>query len=588
MNTISNNTLRAIAAGCLMLLVVVVSLTVLWGWHTQQYQLISFFLGGAAMKANSAVSFLLVALGFAGIVFKRVNLSITCGLMVMTIAAITVLEYVLNIDRGIDEILFFDPWDSDTPGRMGIGSAISFALAGAILSVHHFYPQTHIGRYDALLSAFLVTPLFVIFCYIFAPTEAIKTPLVGTMALHCCLNFLFYFVALALVTKSKGAAGLLNRNTINARNFRLLFFMVLIIPLCLGSVLNFGVQQHWIGTGIGIAIFCLFSTMIIASALAHHTILLDHWFRRLWHERRRSNQLKNQIHELLEISADSIILFDGDMRVLHANSGSERILGYSRAELQQMSIDQLLSDQSCKDSIVAKDKYTQTEGESSQMVVPERLLLRHKNGAQIPVTATLTRKVLAEQTLVIAVIKSISALDTKIRDLEKQATTDPLTQVSNRSEFENYCSSLASNQARGGREGDQNFCVLMLDIDNFKNVNDTYGHGIGDDVLRHFSQAVKFALREGDKLFRTGGEEFVIISNYLNIDNALAFAERIRLAVKEYPFHDGEHTLHITCSIGVSVINTSKEDIQTAIDAADQAMYQAKKEGKDRCVLSTK
>lgn len=231
----------------------------------------------------------------------------------------------------------------------------------------------------------------------------------------------------------------------------------------------------------------------------------------------------------------------------------------------------------------AIDSFIKSQGERAQMVLPERFLLLHKNGDEVPVAATLTKKALAEQTLVIAVVKSISALDLKIRDLEKQAATDALTQVSNRTDFEQYCKSL---EDRGARQTDQNLCVLVLDIDNFKEVNDSYGHSVGDEVLKHFTQATKDALREGDRLFRTGGEEFVIISSNLDSNSALTFAERIRSAVKAHPFCHGEHTLHVTCSIGVCVIDASKDSIQEALHRADQAMYQAKHEGKDRITLS--
>lgn len=570
------------AASYLVGAIIAVSVTVLWGWYSNQPHLTTLYVGTAAMKANAAVCFLLLATGLIGLAWERERLSIACGLSVMTIATITIAGHALGITGGIDELLVADPWTASDPGRMAVGTAVSFALAGALLAVHHTYPHRHIGRYDALLCAFLAIPLFVFFSYTFAPEEVLSTPVLGTMTLHSSLNFLFFFFALTLLTHSKGAVGLLNRNSVNARNFRVLFFLVLILPLCLGSVLNYGVQQRWIGTGIGIAIFCLFSTLIIASALAHHTILLDHWFRKLLHERRHSNQLINHIHQLLEVSADGIILFDGDMRLLHVNSGAERILGYSANELQQMTIDQLLPEDTRQDSCAAIEKYIHDDENLAHTSLPERLLLRNKDGNEVPVTATLTKKVAEEQILVMAIVKNIAALDHHIRDLEKQTNTDALTQVSNRKEFEQYCQNIATY---GARQADQRLGVLMLDIDNFKKVNDSYGHSVGDDVLKHFTHTIKGVLREGDKLFRIGGEEFVIISNDLDCDNALTFAERIRTAVKEGPFEDGIRTLSVTCSIGVSLIDPDKVDIHASVERADQAMYKAKREGKDRSVL---
>lgn len=583
MNDIPHNPARAHLALVLLAAMALVSLLVLWGWSTDLFYLTTFYLGTASMKANSAIGFLLLAAGVLGVWRRNTRISIGCGLAAMLLGSFTVLEHVFNWPSGFDELLFNDPWTPVDPGRMAVGSAVSFVLAGAMLAVHDTYPHQHINRYDVLLTAFLAIPLFVFFCYVFAPDEVLQTPTIGTMPLHSCLNFLFFFFAISLLTTSKGAAGLLNRNTRNARNFRWLFFLVLILPLCLGSVLNHGVQQQWIGVGIGIAIFCLFSTLIVASALAHHTILLDHWFRQLLHERRRSHLLKNQIHELLEISADGILLFDGNFNILHANSGAARILGYTPAELNDMVLSQLMPQRLRDPANTAMRDYLQRNGGNPSVNLPDPLPLLRRDGGEIPVAVTLTKKIHEDDTLVIALIKSLVKLDDKIRDLEKKATTDPLTQTFNRSEFEDFCRRINLHELR---KSDMTFCVLLLDIDNFKKINDQYGHAAGDSALMEFSQVVQKTLREGDRLFRTGGEEFIVVATNADDEGALAFAERIRLAVKNHTITIGDLHLNLTCSIGVCVTDAATPDLPHAVKSADQAMYQAKRQGKDCCVLA--
>lgn len=589
MNDIPHNPARSHLALVLLTAMVLIALTVLWGWYSESFYTTSFYLGVTSMKANSAVGFLLLAAGVLGIWRNNTRVSIGCGLATMVLGCFTILEYAFGWYTGFDELFFKDPWTAVNPGRMAAGTAVSFVLAGAMLAVHNTYPHQHINRYDILLTAFLAIPLFVFFCYVFAPEEVLKTPTLGTMPLHTCLNFLFFFFAISLLTTSKGAAGLLNRNTRNARNFRWLFFLVLILPLCLGSVLNHGVQQHWIGVGIGIAIFCLFSTLIVASALAHHTILLDHWFRQLLQERRRGTQLRNQIHELLEISADGILLFDGNLNILHANSGAERIVGYSPAELRTMLLEQLMpqnlrgpANDAMRDYLKRQDGPHRQNGGSS-VNLPDPLPLLHKDGREIPVAVTLSKKVHEDQTLVIALIKSVARLDDKIRSLEKKASTDPLTQTDNRSEFEDFCRRINLHELR---KSDLTFCVMLLDIDNFKSINDNHGHQTGDRALAEFSQVVQNTLREGDRLFRTGGEEFIVVTTNVNETDAFAFAERIRNAVKHHAIRDGELTLHLTCSIGVCVVDSNTIDLQQAVRRADHAMYQAKRQGKDCCVIA--
>jgi diguanylate cyclase (GGDEF)-like protein/PAS domain S-box-containing protein len=583
MNDIPHNPARAHMALVLLGAMALVSLLVLWGWVTESFFLTTFYLGTASMKANSAIGFLLLMAGVVGVWRHNTRLSIGCGLAAMLLGSFSVLAHVFQWPSGFDVLLFNDPWAPVDPGRMAVGSAVSFVLGGAMLAVHNVYPHQHINRYDMLLTAFLAIPLFVFFCYVFAPQEVLKTPTLGTMPLHSCLNFLFFFFAISLLTTSKGAAGLLNRNTRNARNFRWLFFLVLILPLCLGSVLNHGVQQHWISVGIGIAIFCLFSTLIVASTLAHHTILLDHWFRQLLKERRRSNLLKNQIHELLEISADGILLFDGNFNILHANSGAARILGYTPPELNEMVLAQLMPERLREPANAAMRDYLQRQNDNPSVNLPDPLPLLHRDGHEIPVAVTLSKKIHEDHTLVVALIKSVARLDDKIRNLQKKASTDPLTQTFNRSEFEDFCRRINLHELR---KSDLTFCVLLLDIDNFKKINDQHGHAAGDRALTEFSQVVQHTLREGDRLFRTGGEEFIVVATNADEEGALAFAERIRLAVKNHTIIIGDLHLSLTCSIGVCVTDAATPDLQHAVKSADQAMYQAKRKGKDCCVLA--
>lgn len=584
MNDIPHNPARAQLALALLATMVLVSLTVLWGWLTQSYYLTTFYLGTASMKFNSALGFLLLAGGVLGVWRSNSRVSIGCGLAAMVLGCFTTLEYLFNWGSWWDELLFRDPWNPVNPGRTSVGSAVSFVLAGAMLAVHDTYPHKHINRYDILLTGFLAIPLFVFFCYVFAPAEVVRTPTLGTMPLHSSLNFLLFFFAISLLTTSKGGAGLLNRDTRNARNFRWLFFLVLILPLCLGSVLNYGVQQQWIGVGIGIAIFCLFSTLIVASALAHHTILMDHWFRQLLQEKRRSHLLKNRIHELLEISADGILLFDGDLRILHANSGATRILGYTPDELNEMVLAQLMPERLREPATKAMQDYLQRHDDGPSVNLPDPLPLLHKDGREVAVAITLSKKIHdEEEALVIAIIKSVARLDDRIRNLEKKASTDPLTQTFNRTEFEDFCRRINLHELR---KSDLNFCVMLLDIDNFKTINDRYGHAVGDHALAEFSQVVQRSLRDGDKLFRTGGEEFIVVATNADEEGALAFGERIRQAVKNHTIIKGELRFSLTCSIGICVTDASIADLKQAVQKADNAMYQAKHNGKDCCVLA--
>ena len=122
---------------------------------------------------------------------------------------------------------------------------------------------------------------------------------------------------------------------------------------------------------------------------------------------------------------------------------------------------------------------------------------------------------------------------------------------------------------------------MMLDIDDFKLVNDKYGHVIGDKVLVFISNVLKKILRDGDKIFRYGGEEFIIILNRIDKDTCEKISQRILATVDTNKLLYKEESIHVTVSIGATVIQKD-ETAEDIIDRADQALYEAKKDGKNR------
>ena len=128
--------------------------------------------------------------------------------------------------------------------------------------------------------------------------------------------------------------------------------------------------------------------------------------------------------------------------------------------------------------------------------------------------------------------------------------------------------------------------LLMLDIDHFKRINDTFGHEAGDDVLRGVVQTLHEHLRESDQLGRYGGEEFLVLLPDSSRDKAMKLAERLRIAVEDscYTLASGEK-LKITTSIGISLSSASITTPEGLVNCADMALYQAKSLGRNRCVL---
>ncbi len=170
--------------------------------------------------------------------------------------------------------------------------------------------------------------------------------------------------------------------------------------------------------------------------------------------------------------------------------------------------------------------------------------------------------------------------------LRQLGMVDPLTGAYNRRYFDQRLYEEVTRALRSG----QPLCCMMLDVDHFKRINDVYGHGAGDAVLRELTAQIKEQLRTSDVMARYGGEEFAVLLAQTEIGGALAIAERIRQAVVAAPFAlEGGAELKVTLSLGVAALATGGEpgaSIAALVAAADAAMYRAKKGGRNRVCAS--
>ncbi|HNB52954.1 MAG TPA: GGDEF domain-containing protein, partial [Anaerolineales bacterium] len=164
---------------------------------------------------------------------------------------------------------------------------------------------------------------------------------------------------------------------------------------------------------------------------------------------------------------------------------------------------------------------------------------------------------------------------------QQQAVTDHLTGIFNRRQLFN----LGELEFKRARRFNRPLSAIMLDIDHFKKINDTYGHAKGDQVLKSLAQFLKIHLREFDILGRYGGEEFVIILPGADMLNARNVAYRLRKGVQDRPMING--SVSITISLGVAELSNDITDFQALIHQADMAMYDAKNAGRNRVAWIT-
>ncbi len=177
---------------------------------------------------------------------------------------------------------------------------------------------------------------------------------------------------------------------------------------------------------------------------------------------------------------------------------------------------------------------------------------------------------------------SQQALRTANEELARLSRTDKLSGLANRGhweeclhrEYERFCRTQSPSS------------LVMLDVDHFKRVNDTYGHQAGDEVIRTLSHLLKRHARSSDIPGRYGGEEFGVLLVNTNEDNALIFAERVRNAVEALTLRHGPRQIRFTISLGIAQVDNSCQSHEEWIQAADRALYASKNNGRNRTTLA--
>ncbi|MEA1891103.1 MAG: GGDEF domain-containing protein [Campylobacterota bacterium] len=170
----------------------------------------------------------------------------------------------------------------------------------------------------------------------------------------------------------------------------------------------------------------------------------------------------------------------------------------------------------------------------------------------------------------------ILQLTSQIDVLQERSTIDSLTNIFNRRALSTYLDEVCSK-----KNIPENMHILLLDIDDFKNINDSYGHIAGDKILIFIAHILKKTLRDGDKVFRFGGEEFLIVLNRLNQQTCKAIINRLLSLIRGNSLIYKGDTLNVTMSVGATML-TQNDTPDSVIERADKALYKAKTNGKDQ------
>jgi diguanylate cyclase (GGDEF)-like protein/PAS domain S-box-containing protein len=273
---------------------------------------------------------------------------------------------------------------------------------------------------------------------------------------------------------------------------------------------------------------------------------------------------------------DAIVTLDAHHQIVEWNAGAERLFGYSQEEARGQNLDHLVTNPDTFEEAVG---FTQIVM-SRRDLPPVETVRYRKDGSPVNVIAA-GSPILVEDELigVVAVYTDITGRKEAEQQLAHVATHDALTGLPNRMLFNDR---LTLELAHAHRSH-QKLALMLLDLDHFKDANDTLGHSVGDQLLRLVGERLTSVLRKSDTVARMGGDEFMLIlPEVAGVKDAANTAKKILEAVRE-PFVLDDYELNITTSIGIALYPYDGEDTDTLMRNADIAMYRAKRQGRDNC-----
>jgi len=279
---------------------------------------------------------------------------------------------------------------------------------------------------------------------------------------------------------------------------------------------------------------------------------------------------------------EAVVIIGASHEIIFYNDSAERIFGYKTADALGKDIITLMPPRAHSKNQMIED-FIDGDVKASGVVNKKiQILGVRKDGTEFITSTTIINTSFGDKVSFSLVIRDITENKRNEEELLKLASTDPLTGVFNRREFRIIAEKELIRTKRYGRP----MSILMMDIDHFKNLNDTYGHAAGDKALQQFTKICSTSLRTMDVIARWGGEEFVVLLPETDIKGASTIAERLRKAVECIEFSHNNNNIKFTVSVGAIEYKMGDDEIDIPLARVDAAMYKAKNSGRNRvCII---
>lgn len=286
---------------------------------------------------------------------------------------------------------------------------------------------------------------------------------------------------------------------------------------------------------------------------------------------------QNQLNAIIHHAMDGIVTVNENGEIEGFNPAAEEIFGYAQAEVLGKHVSLLLSPDLQAQYHAEIQRYLQSSRRGSVGIRGQEVVAVRKNGEQFPMELSASEMEIKEQRFFVAIVRDVTERKLVERKIKHMAQHDHLTGLPNRSLFLEQL----EHAIKLAKRRQQRTAVLFLDLDGFKQINDTLGHDAGDQLLQEVAARLKTVLRESDVAARMGGDEFTFVLNDIGShENAAAVAQKIIETLSE-KFNLKGHESQIGGSIGIAVHPDDAADHEALLRKADEAMYVAKKSGKN-------
>ncbi len=293
---------------------------------------------------------------------------------------------------------------------------------------------------------------------------------------------------------------------------------------------------------------------------------------------------KERAQITLQSIGDGVITTDAEGCIDYINPVAQGLTGWDVRSARGRQISEVMTIINEHTRASVENPVTRALKEGRVITLAENSVLINQGEGEVPIqdSAAPIRDRIGNVIGAVMVFHDVSKESRLFRQLSYQASHDALTGLINRSEFETQLVTVVDSSRQ---KTDQQHALLYLDLDQFKVVNDTFGHNAGDELLRQISNLVQANIRSTDILARLGGDEFGILLKHCDEARAMEVAEAIRAEIESYRFNWKDAFLSVRASIGVVLVNQDTDDVGALMSSADVACYSAKDMGRNKTHL---